>query len=210
MNDIKKVLVLAPHPDDAEFGCGGTIKKLSDNGATINYAAFSSCNESLPSGFEDGVLFEELKKAASHLGIDASNIITFDYPVRKLQASRQEILEELVKLKKELDPELIILPSSKDIHQDHVTIHNEGLRAFKHARVLGYELPWNNIESISNFHVLLQKEHLDAKIDAINEYESQSFRKYKNPDLFYGLARVRGIQIGEEYAEGFELVKWSW
>ena len=30
--NVKTALVLAPHTDDGEFSCGGTIKKLTENG----------------------------------------------------------------------------------------------------------------------------------------------------------------------------------
>ena len=47
----RSVLVLAPHTDDGEFGCGGTIARLVDAGAEVRYVAFSSASRSLPAGF---------------------------------------------------------------------------------------------------------------------------------------------------------------
>jgi len=75
-------------------------------------------------------LYKELQNASSHLGIKKENIITYDFPVREFPKYRQEILEKLIVLKKEVQPDLVLLPSSSDIHQDHHQIYIEGLRAF--------------------------------------------------------------------------------
>lgn len=205
---MNKILVLAPHPDDGEFSCGGSIKRFSEEGKRVYYVAFSPCTKSLPIGAEKDLLYKELQQAVKHLGVAEGDIITFDFPVREFPKNRQEILEELVALKKKINPDLVLLPNSDDIHQDHKIIHEEGMRAFKHVKILGYELPWNSRQFKSDFHVRLNKQHLDAKIAAINEYKSQSFRSYKDKEFFYGLAKVRGVQANTEYAEAFELIKW--
>ena len=208
MKNIKYVLVLAPHPDDGEFGCGGTLKKFNSDGVETWYVVFSPCNKSLPNGFEKNSIYEELKKAAIHLGIKADKIITYDYPVREFPKYRQEILEELVKLKNKIKPDLVFIPNSTDVHQDHQVMHQEGIRAFKHGKILGYELPWNNLKVTTNFFVSLQKEHIDAKIKAINEYKSQNIRNYKDAEFITGLAKVR-VQANTDFAEGFEVIKWD-
>lgn len=206
--DISTVLILAPHPDDGEFSCGGALKRFSEEGKKIYYVAFSPCKKSLPENAEEGLLFKELNNAVSHLGIPENQVITFDFPVREFPRYRQEILEELVSLKNKLTPDLVLVPNSDDIHQDHKTIYEEGLRAFKHIKILGYELPWNNRHFKNDFFIKLEKNHIDAKIAAISEYKSQSFRTYKDKEFFFGLAKVRGIQANTEYAEAFELIKW--
>lgn len=208
-SSIKTAIILAPHPDDGEFGCGGTLKKLTAEGVKVYYIAFSPCTKSLPEDFAHKSLYKELEKAVDHLGISQENLITYDFPVREFPANRQDILEILVQLKREINPDLVFLPNSKDIHQDHQTIHNEGLRAFKHCRILGYELPWNNTAFNNNFYVKLDESHLEAKVSAIREYKSQDFRNYKSGELFYSLARVRGTQSNNEYAEAFETIKWK-
>lgn len=203
----KKILLLAPHPDDPEYACGGSIARWAEDNELF-YAAFSPCKQSLPEGFPEDTLFKELKASAEGLKIPAENIFTYDFPVRNFPQHRQEILETLVQLRKTINPDIVVLPNSNDIHQDHRVIHDEGIRAFKHASMIGYELPWNNITFTANFHVKLSKENLNTKWDAICAYKSQEVRAYKSPEFFEGLARVRGMQVGSEFAEAFELIRW--
>jgi LmbE family N-acetylglucosaminyl deacetylase len=206
--NINSVLVLAPHPDDGEFSSGGTLKRFTDLGIEVHYAAFSPCIKSLPVGLAPDTLWQELSQAADILGISKDHISTYDFPVRDFPEFRQPILEELIKLKKRIQPDLVLLPNSLDIHQDHNTIHKEGLRAFKHTRILGYELPWNNLHFTNNCHIRLERKHIQAKMDALNCYQSQSSRNYMDSEYFFGLAKTRGIQINTSYAEAFELIRW--
>ncbi len=204
----QKVLVLAPHPDDGEFSCGGSLKRFAEEGAIIHYVAFSPCIKSLPPGFEGNILFEELKNAAAILGIAPSGIKTFDFRVREFPKYRQEILEEMIKIRKEIKPDLVLMPNSMDIHQDHNTIYKEGLRAFKHTKILGYELPWNNLTFTNNCHINLDRRHITAKMEALKCYKSQNGRNYMDEEYFFGLAKTRGIQVSSSYAEAFELIRW--
>lgn len=202
------VLVLAPHPDDGEFACGGSLKRFVEDGSEVHYVAFSPCLKSLPAGFEGNILFEELNNAAQILGIPSANVTTFDFPVRDFPKFRQEILEELIVLRKRIKPDLVLMPNSLDIHQDHHTIYQEGLRAFKHTKILGYELPWNNLSFTNNCHIKLSREHITAKMEALKCYKSQGARNYMDEEYFYGLAKTRGIQVNTDYAEAFELIRW--
>lgn len=208
LSNVRTAVLLAPHPDDGEFGCGGTLKRLREEGVDVWYVAFSPCKKSIPEGFDEDVLFRELKSAVAHLDIPEDKVITLDFAVRDFPEFRQQILEDLFKIRKQLSPDLVIIPNSKDIHQDHHVIHEEGVRAFKHARIIGYELPWNNFEMTTNFHVKLTRDHIKAKMKAIGEYKSQGFRSYTDEEFFFGLAKVRGIQVNHDYAEAFELIRW--
>ena len=204
-----KILALAPHPDDIELSCGGSLNKLIQEGHEVYYVVFSPCSKSLPEGFAPRALYEELEDSAACLGIAKKNIVKFDFPVREFPKYRQEILEELVVLGKEINPDLVFLPNSNDLHQDHKTIYEEGMRAFKRKKILGYELLWNNDNFRSNFFIKLQKEHIDTKKKALKAFKSQSFRGYFDDEFLFGLARVRGVQCGSEYAEAFELIRWD-
>ena len=100
------------------------------------------------------------------------------------------------------------MPSLNDIHQDHSTIAEEGLRAFKQTRILGYELIWNNLSFNTTSFSILEERHIEKKISALNEYKSQQGRSYIDREFIKSLAISRGVQIGHKYAEAFEVIRW--
>jgi len=201
------VLVLAPHVDDGELGCGGTLARLLEEGRNVYYMAFSICEESVPEGFPKNALEVEVKKATKHLGIVPQNLILKGYPVRKFNYHRQEILEDLVKIRKETAPDIIFMPSSHSLHQDHKTIYNEGIRAFKHFTCFGYDLPWDTAEFTTSAFFRLEKRHVQKKCESLKFYETQKWRGYCDRNFIFGLARVRGAQLAEIYAEAFEMIR---
>lgn len=208
ISTFKNVIVLAPHTDDGELGCGGTIVKLVENGAKVYYAAFSTAEQSVPEGFPSDALKTEVANATRILGIPSEQLIINNYEVRKLNYFRQEILEELILLRNNVHFDLVLMPSLKDIHQDHMTIAQEGLRAFKNTTILGYELIWNNLSFNTTSFVKLDARHIECKCKALLEYRSQGVRDYMSREFIVSLAKARGVQIGSEYAEAFEVIRW--
>jgi LmbE family N-acetylglucosaminyl deacetylase len=208
LSRFKNVFVLAPHTDDGELGAGGTISKLIESGANVYYFAFSTAEQSVPDGYPEDILKIEVINATQKLGIKKENVIIYNYEVRKLNYARQEILEDLIEFRKKIFPDLVLMPSLQDIHQDHSTIAQEGLRAFKNSTILGYELIWNNLTFNTTSFVRLEEKHVQAKCDALQEYKSQNKRDYMSKDFIFSLAKARGIQIGTQYAESFEVIRW--
>jgi LmbE family N-acetylglucosaminyl deacetylase len=208
MNNKNKILVLAPHTDDGEFGCGATIAKFIEEGKDVYYVSFSICEESVPEGFPKNILEIEVKKATRELGIKPENLIIKNYPVRKFDSFRQEILEDLISLKKEINPDLVFIPSSFDIHQDHSVIFQEGRRAYKNVSILGYEFVWNNFSFNSTLFSIVNKNHIEKKIKSIDKYKSQQKRFYAKEKMIKGAANYKGLQISEEYVEVFEVIRW--
>ena len=208
MTANNRVLVLAPHTDDGELGCGGTISRMVEEGREVYYAAFSTAAESVPPPFPPDILEKEVREGTKVLGIPAANLLVYKYKVRHLPHMRQEILEELVRMKREIDPATVFLPSAQDLHQDHQTVHIEGLRAFKTVTVLGYELPWNNLSFDYRHFCVLTREHVQTKIAALRCYQSQQHRPYTQEDFIWSWARTRGGQIMVEYAEAFDVLRW--
>ena len=167
----QRVLVLAPHTDDGEFGAGGTMARLVDEGSEVRYVAFSIATRSLPAGFPPDTLASEVREATAELGIPDENLTVHD------------------------------------VHQDHRTIAEEGLRAFKRTTVLGYEIPWNNFDFAYQAYVSLQQAHVDKKVAALGKYESQQHRRYSDPEYIRNVARTHGINVNREFAEVFEVYR---
>lgn len=206
----KKILILSPHTDDAELGCGGTISKLIEDGHSILWVCFSTAEESLPKGFPSDSLKKEFLNVTSFLGLNENSVRIFDYKVRKLSESRQDVLENLIKIKNEYSPEVVIGPSLHDLHQDHSVVANEMIRAFKSSSsIYCYELPWNHLEFKTQLFVTLDPSHLAKKIKMLEFYKTQfvAKRNYFTNEFIEGLARVRGAQVNHEFAESFEVIR---
>ena len=206
---FNKVLLLSAHTDDFEFGCGATVSRLIRQNCEIYSAVFSICEESVPKGMAKDTLLKEMQNSAKHFGLNEENIRVFKFPVRKFPEFRQDILEEMVKLQKEIKPDLVLTSSRDDIHQDHQVICNESIRAFRYSTILGYELPWNHLSFTNSALIEVEKVDLDVKAAAIAEYKSQNFRHYSNKDFFLSHAQLRGAQNKTKYAEAFEFIKLS-
>lgn len=203
----KKILVLAPHTDDAEFGMGASIAKFVENGNKVYCAAFSACQQSVLKEFPADILITEVKEASSILGIKSDHLFLFQYDVRTFNYHRQAILDDIIGLRDKLNLDLIFIPSSGDIHQDHKVIAEESIRAFKFSSILSYEIPWNNFTFTNTCFILLDEKHVKQKVEAIQTYKSQSHRNYANAEFIYALARTRGVQINSKFAECFEIVR---
>lgn len=194
-----KILILAPHTDDGELGAGGSIAKWLKFGHEIYYIAFAAPLDCLRS---------EMMLATKTLGIPSANIMLFDYSTRNFPAFRQQILEEMIRLRDEINPDLVVLPSDADTHQDHAVIASEGFRAFKRASIIGYEIPYNNKQFNANLFIPLSEEQINLKIKAIQHYKSQFGRIQDTDDFIRSLAVMRGAQIGVKYAEAFSVERW--
>lgn len=207
IEQIKKILVLAPHTDDGELGCGGVLSKFNRMGKEVHYCAFSICENSVPNGYPKNILEKEVKKATKHLGIEEKNLYIYKFEVREFKRDRQKILDKMLELKKKVIPDLVFIPSLKDIHQDHYTIAEEAIRAFKKTNIFAYEVIWNNFSIANSLFIEITEEDLRNKINALKEYESQYHRSYVTEDFIKSLAIVRGVQGNSKYAETFEIIR---
>lgn len=205
---MKSILILAPHTDDGEFGCGGTIARLIHEGNSVYYVAFSTCRASVPDGEPEDILEKELHAAMDVFGIDESHLFVLDYPVRNFSAYRQSILDDMIRIGSITDPDMVFAPSIHDIHQDHHVIAEEAMRAFKKTTLLAYEVPWNNFVFQNQAYFAIDEEQVQTKRRAISCYRSQSGRPYSSEEFTVGQMRVHGVQIGCEFAEVFEVVRW--
>lgn len=195
---FKNILALSPHTDDIEIGCGGTIAKLVEEEAHVTALMF---------GVPLVQLVDECKQAMKILGIEDYHIL--DFKTRHFQRFRQQILQLLYDYNEENTVDLVLTPSTLDLHQDHETVTTEALRAFKHSTILGYELIRNHILLRENCFVPLEERHVQKKVEAVLCYKSQiSLRPDRfTEDFLKSVMRSRAPHVRTKYAEAFEVIK---
>lgn len=193
---MKHIVAISPHADDAEYGCGGTLAKCVEDDCYVRNMVFS-----------DRVDLEiEVRKAGKILGLEVENRYLLG---RVYNEKRQDILQTFYDYAKSYSPDIVFVPSTNDIHQDHQVITQEAIRAFRRSTILGYIHPWDNLRIDEICIVPLQKHHIDKKIEALEVYKSQRNKPYfKNlKENVYSIARINGLKILTDYAETFEVIK---
>jgi len=201
------ILILAPHSDDAEIGCGGSMNKWKHEGHKIRLVVFSACEESVPEGFDSNITRDEFYQNISLLGIEGRIL---DYPVRNFPEHRQKILDYMIRTKNEFKPDLVVGTSLNDLHQDHKTVAEEMVRAFREtSSIISYELPYSNINFDPRLFINLTIADLDMKVKLWGNYKSQKEKfKYFTKEYIFSMSKSLGIRIKKDYVEAFEVVRW--
>lgn len=208
MSGFKTVFLLNPHADDGEISSGGTIVNLVRSGSEVYYICFSIPIPPEEGKFRREDVLKETRKATSKLGIKKENLVFLNFPIRRFDEKRQEILDELIKLKKKLNPDLVFCHSSFDVHQDHKVIYEETLRAFKDCSILGYASHWNQLLGQNNrIFASVSEEVFRIKIESLKEYKSQDSRGFFSEEVHRSIMSYHGFQIKEKYAECFECIR---
>ncbi|MEQ6123917.1 PIG-L family deacetylase [Pseudotenacibaculum sp. MALMAid0570] len=197
----KVILAIAPHLDDIELGLGATIHKLSENN-TIHYLGLS-----MPPLVEKEVFMKEFWESCKHLKLSKDRMVLKDYNPRDLFKDRMDILQLFYDTNKSVKPDIVFVPNSKDIHQSHQVAYQEARRAFKYSTILGYELPWNSMTFDMDVFIEISEDNIKAKQASINSFETQKHRMFFSNDIITDLAKLRGKQIGKDFAECFELTR---
>lgn len=201
------VLVLAPHTDDGELGAGGSIARWQEEGNQVHYLAFSACETIQP---EDGrgALRGECAAATAVLGVPPANLTILDFEVRHFARDRQAVLDRMIQKNASINPDIVLVPSLEDTHQDHAVVAQEAQRAFKRTRLLGYEAPWNNFRFDVTAFTRLEEHHVARKWEALRCFRSQAGRSYMSEEYVRSQTRFRGVQAGMDYAEAFQVLRW--
>ena len=197
----RKILAISPHIDDVELGAGATVYRLAKTNE-VHYVGLS-----LPPLVDCATFMREFEESSNILGLSRDRMYLKQYDPRDLFSTRSEILQLFYDLARDIRPDLVLCPNGKDIHQSHEVVYAEARRAFKFSTIFGYELPWNSLDFSMDVFITLTKEEVDAKVAAINAFRTQKSRLFFSNDIVGDLARVRGKQVGREYAECFELVR---
>lgn len=155
-----------------------------------------------------GANLEEHNAAMDVLGIMDSAFCEFG--CTKFFQYRADILNYFIKFKKNhADFDLVLVPNTGNVHEDHVVVTAEAIRAFRTSSIIGYEMPWGDIAPFkAQMFVKVSLKQLDMKFLAIQCYESQQVRRYTGKNVILSQAQLRGTQVDTDYAEAFEVIRW--
>jgi len=206
-----RIIAISPHTDDAILTAGGTLSRISEEGGQVFYVGLSIAEESVAKGFPKDAVDKEIRLATKVLGIDPKKVYVKRFPVRRFSEYRQEILDSLLKLRNKIRPDIIFIPATDDIHQDHTVVNRESVRAFRNCcSIYGYDFPWNDLYGMKmNLFYQLEERHIQKKIKAVGCLKSQVAKKanYLKEAYIRGLAIERGSRISADYAEAFEVIR---
>jgi LmbE family N-acetylglucosaminyl deacetylase len=214
-----KILAFGAHPDDIEIGCGGTLLKLQKHKPEIYYGIFTSGEKgSFDIAPDDLAKIREKEALNAAKALSVKDVKFFNSPDGFV--SRNPILKiEVMKMIRDIDPEIIFLHHKNDDHADHRNVYQivreaisgskgpwypeAGKKIVQPKCVLGYEV-WSPIES-SQLKVDITQT-LNAKIELVKNFKSQ-IEDVNYLSAIESLARYRGVtsQKGEAI-EAFQVL----
>lgn len=217
----KRILVVAPHPDDETLGAGGAIAKFVDQGHEVSVLVVSGHLPPVYSREDYETTVREADKAFSILGIAGSRFL--EIPATMVGEQPVGVLNgKVAGMIKEIEPHIVLCPFP-DRHIDHRVVFESVMVATRPvAAGRGIELlaayetlsetHWNAPHMEPNFvpnWIVDITAQIGRKIDALTCYESQipAFPGARSVEAAKALAVFRGTQAGFSFGEGFQIIR---
>jgi LmbE family N-acetylglucosaminyl deacetylase len=198
----KRLLFLGAHPDDIELGCGALIHHVAS--LSDVFCVTLSDNQGNP---ELKNVVAEQRRSLAILGVTEERARYGTFRTRVFPQVRQEILEYFLQLRQELGPDIIFVHSPRDVHQDHLVMSDEALRAFRGITVLGFDVVRSSYGFFPDFLVEVTEADVNAKIEALSQYETYGDRYYFNRELTRSIMVRHGALAERPFAEGFDILR---
>lgn len=206
LSGVRRVLCLGAHSDDIEIGCGGTVLRLIESSADIEF--FWLVLSSNPARAKEAersaqaFLRRARKKTVAVKSFRDGFLPYIGAPVK-------ECFEEL---KQAFVPDLIFTHFRHDLHQDHRMVCELTWNTFRNHLILEYEIPKYDADLRSpNFFVPLTEALCRKKVKWLMRYfGTQRNKQWFSEDLFLGLLRLRGVESATGHAEAFYCRKMVW
>ena len=193
------ILAIGAHPDDVEFGCGGTLIQYAGKGARIDLLVMTDGAR----GGTPRVRRLEQARAAAVLG--ARRIHWGGYRDTLLPSVRR-LIDRMERVLREVRPDFIFVNYPEDTHQDHRQVARAAVSATRYARnVLFYEGP-TTVDFTPTVFIDIAAE-VERKLVALQRHESQVMRTRIEGmpicEIAQASAHFRGVQGRVRWAEGF-------
>ncbi|MBK8544273.1 MAG: PIG-L family deacetylase [Caulobacteraceae bacterium] len=194
-----RVLALGAHSDDIEIGAGGAILSWIASGAevSVDWCALSAPGERADEARASAMEFlAGAKQAEIHLG---------EFRDGYFPAERTAVKDWVEGLKRLEKPDVVLCHQRNDAHQDHRMVCELAWNTFRDHLILEYEIPkWDGDLGQPNIYVPLSEEVLARKIELLHKhFGTQRSKAWFDDETFRGLARLRGVECRERYAEAF-------
>jgi LmbE family N-acetylglucosaminyl deacetylase len=199
--DQLSVLCIGAHSDDIEIGTGATLLSLIARGVRLNvrWCVLSGAGER---GNECKASAAEFLSGAASVQLEIMPFQDGFFPEQG-----QAIKSWFEELKKRVSPDIIFTHRRDDAHQDHRQVCQLTWNTFRDHCILEYEIPkWDGDMGQPNLYVPVSASLMQRKIDLlISHFGSQRSKQWFDPETFFGLARLRGMECRapERYAEAF-------
>ncbi len=217
----KRILVVAPHPDDETLGAGGAIAKYAAGGHEVTVLTVAGHRPPIYTEEHYKQTVAEAKQAHARLG--AAKSIFLDLPALMLgQIPTHELNTSIYSVFESVRPNIVLCPFP-DRHIDHRLIFDSVLVAARPVKIgtaietlAAYETlsetHWNapHIEpAFTPNWVVDISDHIEAKLSALACYGSQipPFPGPRSLEAVKALALFRGTQAGFAYGEGFHVIR---
>ena len=198
----KRALFLGAHPDEIELGCGALIHHIA--GHTELLCVTLSDNQKNPALKN---VVDEHYQSMAVLGVPTASVVVGQFITRIFQESRQEILEYFLKLRKEFKPEIVFVHSRADVHQDHNTMTEEALRAFRGITLLGFDVVRSSYGFFPHFLAEVNEDDVEAKLKALSQYKTYADKYYFEQELLRATMVRHGALAERRFAEGFDILR---
>lgn len=198
----RNVLFLGAHPDDIELGCGALLHHIVTQ-TNVLCVTLSDNQKNPDLQNVKNEHFESMKV----LGVPMEKIVLGPFTTRIFPAARQEILEYFLKIRREFKPDLVFVHSKEDLHQDHNTMTEEALRAFRGITILGFDVVRSSYDFFPHFLVEVTEEDVRKKIEALACYGTYRDRYYFNSELTRSIMVRHGALAERPFAEGFDILR---
>ncbi len=194
------ILALGAHPDDIEYGCGGTFLKFARKGVNIFFMVLTRGEF----GGDPKIRQKEQEEAIKRLAV--KKVFWGGYVDTELPSERI-IITQIDKIIEQVNPEEVYVNYIEDIHQDHRLLAECALAATRYVRkVLFYE-DYTSINFEPDMFVDIE-DVLEEKQRLIQVYASQVKKTYPTRldmvESVKATANFRGFQGKVKYAEGFK------
>lgn len=198
----KKLCFIGAHPDDIELGCGALLHHVCRFSDVLCVTLSDNQKNPLLKN-----LVEEHYNSMAVLGVKREDVRLENFTTRRFPEARQEILEYMLGIRKNFAPDIVFVHTKSDIHQDHGTITEEALRAFRGTTVLGFDVLRSSYGFFPNFLVEVTEEDVNAKIRALSEYKTYRDKYYFNAEITRATSIRHGALAERDFAEGFDILR---